>query len=102
MAADGMIFSSSKSGTTAMMRLAILSILMCAYEQAAVPSLFLLVRLIDRHGRRRNDIFVVEIGHHGNDAPCDLKHPDVRVRTGGRSILVLARSAHRSSWPPTE
>src|ERR1700733_11883818 len=42
---------------------------MCAYEQAAVPSLFLLVRLIDRHGRRRNNIFVVEIGHHGNDAP---------------------------------
>src|ERR1700723_568001 len=42
---------------------------MRAHEQAAVPSLLLFARLIDRHGRRRNDIFIIEIGYHGNDSP---------------------------------
>ena len=40
---------------------------MRAHKEPAIPS-FLLYRLVHRHRRRRNDVLVVEIWHHGDDA----------------------------------
>src|SRR3984885_4036431 len=62
---------------------------MCAYEQAPVPSLLLFDRLIDRHRRRRDNIFIVEIGYHGDDSPwlgADADKLDDPVRPPQRMV----------------
>ena len=39
-----------------------------AHEQTALPS-FLVGWLIHHHGRRRDDIFIIDVGHHADDPP---------------------------------
>jgi hypothetical protein len=57
-------------------------IVLRAHEQTALPS-FLVGRLVHRHGRRRDDIFIVDIRHHADDLPwlgadADKLHHPVR------------------------
>src|SRR6266566_6837630 len=69
-------------------------VILRAYEHAATPA-FLVGRLVNRHGRRRYDVFVVNIRHYTDDAPwlrtdadefhdwvCPLQVPVHGVLTG--------------------
>src|SRR5581483_2996299 len=57
-----------------------IGILMGAYKQPAAPS-FLIDGLIDRHRGLRNDVLIIEVGHHSDNAARlrtdadELDHP---------------------------
>ena len=84
-------------------------ILLRAHQQTALPSL-LVGRLVHHHGRRRDDVLVIHIGHHADDPPgllanADKLHHSVRsAQLAVQRILpgeqrlrqALAHDHHRS------
>ena len=59
-----------------------------AHKQTASPS-FLVRRLIDRHGRGGDDVFVIDVRHDGDDAPGLLADADeLHHRVGPAEIAI--------------